>query len=242
MSTIEICLAPKLIDNYSLNNKIIVIVDILRATTIITTLFHNGLDKLIPVKSLEEAEKYKKEGYLIAAERNGKKVDFADFGNSPFEFTPDKINNKTLVYSTTNGTNTINLVKDAEQVIIASFLNFTAVIDYLISKRKDVLILCSGWMQDFCTEDFLFAGALSEKLLSTGNFSYESDQVQSAVDLWNVAKEDLPEYIKNLFQYKRLIQFGFKDIVEYCFKFDITEALPVLKEGYIVDLRKITSF
>lgn len=239
MNNIEICLAPKLIDNYRLDNKTIVIVDILRATTIITTLFENGLAKLIPVKSLEEAEKYKKQGFLVAAERNGKKVDFADFANSPFEFTPDRVENETLVYSTTNGTNTINLVRNADEVIIASFLNLGSVVEHLVKQNKDVLIVCSGWMHDFCTEDFLFSGALTEKLIRKNNFSYDSDQAQSALDLWRIAKDDLSKYIKKLFQYKRLMQFGFKEIIDYCFQFDLSEVLPVLEENYIIDLKKI---
>ena len=239
MNNIEICLTPKLIDNYRLDNKIIVIVDILRATTIITTLFENGLAKLIPVNSLEEAEKYKEQGFLVAAERDGRKVDFADFGNSPFEFTPDRVEKETLVYSTTNGTNTINLVRNADEVIIASFLNLRSVVEYVVKQNKDVLILCSGWMQDFCTEDFLFSGALTEKLIIKNNFSYDSDQVQSALDLWRIAKDDLSKYIKKLFQYKRLMKFGFKEIIDYCFQFDLSEVLPVVKENYITDLKKI---
>lgn len=241
MNNIEVCITPKLFDQYSLSNKIVVIVDILRATTIITTMFHQGLKKLIPVKDIDEARKYKGKGYLISAERNGKKIDFADFGNSPFDFTPEKIKDKTLVYSTTNGTNTINIAKKSEMVLIASFLNFTSIADYLISQKKDVLILCSGWKGDFCTEDFLFAGALSEKLILSKNYFTESDSTLSSIDIWNLSKTDLLKYIKNIFQYKRLIDFGFGDIVNYCFQADITDVIPVLKENYILDLKKITS-
>jgi 2-phosphosulfolactate phosphatase len=237
MQKIEICLTPKLIDTYSLNNKIVIIVDILRATSIITTLFKNGLSKLIPVKTIEQAEEYKKEGYLVAAERNGKKVDFADFGNSPFEFTPDKIKDRTLVYSSTNGTNTIKLVKNAEMLLIASFLNLTSISDFIIKQNKDVLILCSGWMQDFCSEDFLFAGALTEKLISSGKFGFNSDQVQISLDIWNIAKKDLNTYIKRMFQYKRLVEFGFKEIVEYCFKSDLTSVIPILENDEIVNYK-----
>lgn len=242
MNNIEVCITPKLFDQYSLSNKIVVIVDVLRATTIITTMFHQGLKKLIPVKDLDEAKKYKEKGYLISAERNGKKIDFADFGNSPFDYTPENIKDRTLVYSTTNGTNTINIAKKSEMVLIASFLNFTSIADYLISQKKDVLILCSGWKGDFCTEDFLFAGALSEKLILSKNYFTESDSVLSSIDIWNLSKTDLLKYIKNIFQYKRLIDFGFKDIVNYCFQIDITDVIPVLKEDYIIDLKKITSF
>ena len=242
MNNIEVCITPKLFDQYSLSNKIVVIVDVLRATTIITTMFHQGLKKLIPVKDLDEAKKYKEKGYLISAERNGKKIDFADFGNSPFDYTPENIKDRTLVYSTTNGTNTINIAKKSEMVLIASFLNFTSIADYLISQKKDVLILCSGWKGDFCTEDFLFAGALSEKLILSKNYFTESDSVLSSIDIWNLSKTDLLKYIKNIIQYKRLIDLGFKDIINYCFQIDITYVIPVLKEDYIIYLKKITSF
>jgi len=240
MNTIEVCLAPKLFDNYSIKNKIVVVVDILRATTIITTMFQNGLNKLIPVKTLEEAEEYKEKGFLVAAERNGKKVDFADFDNSPFSFTKEAIRGKTVVYSSTNGTNTINLAKDSDKLIIASFLNLSSAANLLIDQEKDVLILCSGWMGDFCTEDFLFAGALSQKLTSSNKYQVESDSVKASIHLWNIANKDITEYIKSISQYKRLSNFGFKDIVEYCFRIDITQVVPVLKDNYIIDLKKQT--
>jgi len=240
MNTIEVCLSPKLFENYSVENKIVVIVDILRATTIITTMFHNGLEKLIPVKSLDEAKELKKKGFLVAAERDGKKLDFADFDNSPYSFIKEKIQDKTIVYSTTNGTNTINLAKGSEKVIIASFLNLTAVSNYLINQQKDVLILCSGWHGDYCTEDVLFSGALLEKLLQY-KFSSNCDSVNSSIDLWKLAKNDLLLYIKTIFQYKRLVSLGLENIINYCFKIDITEVVPILKSHYIVDLKKIAS-
>lgn len=239
MNTIEVCLAPKLIDHYSLKNKIIVVVDILRATSLITTMFQNGLEKLIPVKTLDEAKEYKNNGYLVAAERNGRKVDFADFDNSPFTFTQEKISGKTIVYSTTNGTNTINLVKEAEQVILASFLNLTSISEYLIDQSKGILILCSGWQGNYCTEDTLFAGCLAEKLLNH-NFTFQEDSVSTSVELWQNAKNSLQEYIKDIFQYKRLMKFGFKNILEYCFQFDTTNTIPALKDAYVFDLKKIS--
>lgn len=239
MNTIEICLAPKLLDNYSLKNKIVVVVDILRATSLITTMFHNSLNKLIPVKSLDEAKEYKDKGFLVAAERNGKKVDFADFDNSPFTFTADKISGKILVYSTTNGTNTINLVKDAEQVILASFLNLTTIAEYLINQQKDILILCSGWQGNYCTEDALFAGCLSEKLMQN-NFTFSDDTVSTSMEIWQNAQNNLQDYIKGIFQYKRLMEFGFKKIIEYCFQIDISDVIPTLHGDHIIDLKKIT--
>jgi 2-phosphosulfolactate phosphatase len=238
MNTIEVCLSPKLFDNYSVENKIVVIVDILRATTIITTMFHNGLEKLIPVKSLDEAQELKKKGFLVAAERDGKKIDFADFDNSPFSFAKDKIQGKIIVYSTTNGTNTINLAKDSEKVIIASFLNLTAISNYLINQQKDVLILCSGWQGDYCTEDALFAGALIEKL-NNAKFEINSDSSNLSLNLWKEAKNDLLNYIKNIHQYKRLVGLNLEDIIEYCFKQDISDVIPIFIDKYITKINKI---
>lgn len=239
MCSIEICLAPKLLDNYSIKDKVIVVVDILRATSLIVTMFHNGLNKLIPVKSLDEAKDYKNKGYLVSAERNGKKVDFADFDNSPFTFTKEAIFDKTLVYSTTNGTQTINLVKSAEKVVLASFLNLHSITEYLINQQKDILILCSGWKGNYCTEDTLFAGCLSENLIQN-NFNYSEDSVSTSLELWKNAKNNLLEYIQNISQYKRLVQFGFNDIINYCFQMNISDVIPVLKDDHIVDLKKIT--
>lgn len=237
MHKIEVCLTPELFRKYTLDNKIVVIVDILRATSIITTMFQNGLKKLIPVNSLEEARKYKNNGYLVAAERNGKKVDFADFGNSPFEFTPENILGKTLVYSTTNGTNTINIASKSETVVIASFLNLTSVTNYLINQQKDILILCSGWEGNYCIEDSLFAGALADSLLNYKKFTTNCDSVTSSVDLWNIAKADIHQYIKRIYQYNRLTGLGFENIANHCFRVDLNETLPVLRKNYIVNLK-----
>lgn len=241
MKTIEVCFTPDLLDKYDLKSKMVVVIDILRATTIITTMFKNGLNKLIPVSGLNEAKEYKEKGFLVAAERNGKKVDFADFNNSPYVFTEDKISGKTLVYSSTNGTNSINSVKTAENVIIASFLNMSAVADYINEKNKNILLLCSGWKGNFCSEDAIFAGALSEKLLITNHFSTNCDSALASLDLWSIAKKDILAYIKTIYQYQRLSNFGLSNIIDYyCFKIDTTNVIPLLKNGYLVEQKNFS--
>lgn len=240
MNSIEVCFSPKLFDPNSINDKIVVVVDILRATTIITTMIENRAEKIIPVKNLDEALEYKKRGFLVVAERNGRKVDFADFDNSPFSFTQDEIEGKTLIYSTLNGTNTIQIAKNAEQLIIASFLNFTSVVNYLKTQERDLVILCSGWQRNYCIEDSLFAGALANELIKSSNYYTQCDSVIAAIDLWNLAKGNLLNYIKKIFQYKRLKDFGFENIIKYCFQTDISNVIPVLKNNYIVDLKEIS--
>ncbi|OFX82358.1 MAG: hypothetical protein A2W99_09920 [Bacteroidetes bacterium GWF2_33_16] len=234
MNTVEVCIAPPLFNSFNQKEKAIVIVDIFRATSIICALFMNGASKVIPVDSLEIAKEYKEKGFLVAAERNGKKIDFADFGNSHFEFFPEKINNKTIVYSTTNGTQTINKCKENEIVLIASFLNLSAMADYLIRLKKDVIILCSGWEGDFCLEDSVFAGALIEKLSVSGVFSLNNDAAISSLDHWNLARLNLEDYLKKSFQYNRLVGLGMIDIIKYCLAIDTSELLPAFKENCLI--------
>jgi len=235
MKTVEVCFTPALLNKYSIENKLVVVVDILRATTIITTMFKNGLYKLLPVKNLDEAKAYKEKGFMVAAERNGKKLDFADFNNSPYVFTPEIVKGKTLVYSSTNGTNTIDSVKSAKKVVIASFLNLSAVTDYIQKSNKNVVILCSGWQGNFCSEDAIFAGALSERLLTTRLFTTNCDSSLASMDLWSVAKKDILNYIKSIYQYQRLISLGLGNIIDYCFQTDITSVVVLLKDNYLIE-------
>jgi 2-phosphosulfolactate phosphatase len=238
MKTVEVCFTPALLNKYTLEDKLVVVVDILRATTIITTMFKNGLNKLIPVTDLNEAKKYKEKGFLVAAERNGAKIDFADFSNSPYVFTEENIKGKTLVYSSTNGTNTIHAANKAKQVIIASFLTLSAVAEYIKKENNHVLLLCSGWQGNFCTEDALFSGALSEVLLTTSQFNTNCDSAMAAMDLWSLAKKDIFTYIKTLHQYQRLTRLGLGNIIDYCFQIDITSVVVMLKDNYLVEQKR----
>ena len=236
MPRIEVAFSPTIFQHYDKEGKIVVVVDILRATSVICTMFHNGVKEIIPVRSIEEAHEYKRNGYLVVAERNGQKLDFADFGNSPFYFTPETVNGKTIVYSTTNGTNAITLGRDAQEVVIASFLNISAVESYLNARSSDILIMCAGWKGKFCLEDAIFAGALAQRLLTTGRFETICDSTNAAIDLWNVAKVDLTSYVEKVAQRHRLKKLGLDDVIGYCFTSNVTDTIPVLKEDKLVPL------
>jgi 2-phosphosulfolactate phosphatase len=234
MNQIEVCLSTDLFDCYDHKGKIVVVVDVLRATSVICTMLHNGAKAIIPVKSVDEAKAYKEMGYMVVAEREGKKLDFADFGNSPYFFTKDVVEGKTIVYSTTNGTNAISVGKEADQVVIGAFLNLTALSEYLIKQGKDVLILCSGWKGKFCIEDALLAGAIAANLIGSGNYSTKCDSVNVAIDMWSMAKGDLNAYIEKVAQKHRLKKLGLDDVIGYCFTSDVTSVIPIMKGANIV--------
>ena len=174
---VEVVFSPEMYRHFENHQANVVIVDILRATSAICTAFMNGVSQVIPVPTLEEAQSYKQKGYMVAAERDGRVMDFADFGNSPFNFTKERIQGKQVAYSTTNGTRAVHMARNSKMVVIASFLNLTAVYDLLSKKDEDVLIMCAGWKGKFSLEDTLFSGALVEKLLAGGGFYTICDSI-----------------------------------------------------------------
>jgi len=115
---IEVCFSPALYHLYHNPKANVVVIDVMRASTAICAAFAAGAEKIIPVGTVEEAKKMKEAGYILAAERDGIVLDFADFGNSPFNFTPGNVKGKTVAYSTTNGTQAINMAKDARKLFI----------------------------------------------------------------------------------------------------------------------------
>ncbi|MDQ1296036.1 MAG: putative 2-phosphosulfolactate phosphatase [Bacteroidota bacterium] len=235
MMKLETCFSPSLYETDQHAESIVVIIDILRATSAICTAFENGALALIPVSDVTEAKEYKKKGYLVAAERDGFVLDFADFGNSPFNFTRDKVEGRTIVYSTTNGTGLINLASTAGQIVIGSFLNITALTKWLINERKDIVLFCAGWKNRFNLEDTICAGAIAERLMISNQFSTICDSTLAALDLWTIAKEDLPGYIDKVAQRTRLRDKGLDDCIEFCLTADFTKKIPVIKNGVLVD-------
>lgn len=228
---IEVCLSPVLYPYFKNKDAIVVVVDILRATSSICTAFHNGVNKIIPVNTTEEAQNYKNKGYFVAAERDGVVIEFADIGNSPHYFSKDKVKDKTVVYTTTNGTNTIQLAKDSYQVLIGSFINITAISEWIAREKRDVLILCAGWKKKFNIEDTLFAGALVEKLITQNCYNIDCDSALASVDLWQTAKKNLNAYVSKINWRKRL---DMQEVLDYCIQQDLTNQVPVFENGILI--------
>jgi 2-phosphosulfolactate phosphatase len=234
--TIEVCFTPALLDLYEIGNKNVVLVDILRATSAICTAFAWGVKEIIPVGSVEEARKCKEKGMIVAGEKDGIVLDFADFGNSPFNFMNDQVKDATIAYCTTNGTKAINKAAKAHCLIIGSYLNFSAIKTFLQNDPHDLLIFCSGWKNRFNLEDTLFAGALCEQLLGDSGFSTICDSAVASVDLWDTAKPDLMKYLEKAAHRHRLRNLGLDDVLEYCHTFDKTNIIPVLSGDKIIAL------
>jgi 2-phosphosulfolactate phosphatase len=232
---LETCFSPVLYEADLHAGSIVVIIDILRATSAICTAFANGAESIIPVETVDEAREYKSRGYLVAAERDGYILDFADFGNSPFNFTRERVEGKTIVYSTTNGTRIIKMSSSAGRIVIGSFLNMSALADWIISQEMDIVLFCAGWKNRFNLEDTICAGAMAEKLLASSLYSTICDSTHAAMDLWTLAKNDLQGYIEKAAQRSRLRDKGLDDCIGFCLTADFTKKIPVIKNGILVD-------
>lgn len=226
--TVEVCFSPKLYEHKLTSGKFVtVVVDILRATTSICAAFEHGVKEIIPVSGLDEAKEMKSKDYFVACERNGEVLDFADIGNSASDFVRDDLVGETVVFSTTNGTKTINMARDAEEVLIGSFVNFQSLTDYLVKQNKNVVVFCAAWKNLFNLEDSVFAGAVVEKLLNNGYVTV-CDSALAAIDMWDHAKPDLKNYLSKSSHRNRLKHLVSDEDFTYTVTLNTTKVIPRL--------------
>lgn len=231
---LSVCLSPALLPNYALENCIVVVIDIFRATTSICYGIANGAQAIIPVSTIEECLSYKDQGFLLAAERNGLIVEGFDFGNSPFSYVKDKVKGETIVLTTTNGTRALKESVQAYEIIVGSFLNLSAVCQWLREQQKDIIFLCAGWKNHFCLEDTLFAGAVIEKL--DGADTCLDDSAIAARDLYALAKNDLACYLSKSSHGERLKKLNIEKDITFCLQIDTITSIPVLVGDKLVKL------
>lgn len=227
MNSIEVCYSPALFEYHQNNDAIVVVVDVLRATSSICAAFAAGVSKIIPVKTKDEALAYKQKGYLVAAERNGLVLDFADFGNSPYNFSAENVGGKEVVYSTTNGTKTIQIAAQSKAVVIGAFSNISVLSDWLIQQHAPIIILCAGWKNKYNIEDSVFAGALTQKLLDSKQFETECDSAVSALLMWQQHAQNLSALIDQCAQRERLRKNNLDDCIDFCLTPDTCNVIPL---------------
>lgn len=232
MKTIDVCLSPELMHLYDLKDRTVVVVDVLRATSCMVTAFAHGAESITPFANLDECRQMKLKGYITSGERDGKKVEGFDKGNSPFEYMGDQVRGLKIAFTTTNGTQAIEKSKGAKEVIIGSFLNLNAVAKYLLMSENNALVVCAGWKGKVNLEDTLFAGALVEKLKEF--LGPDCDAPLAAQHLYNVAKSDMVGFLNASSHVKRLNRLNIHKDIEYCVTPDQYQILPRLKNGVLI--------
>jgi 2-phosphosulfolactate phosphatase len=235
MKKIDICLSPDLIHQFDLSGTVVVVIDILRATSSITTAIAHGVEVVRIVGSLPECRELKLKGYIGAAERGGKKVGGFDMGNSPVSFMNPELEDQKIAMTTTNGTVALKKASGALQVVIGSFLNYSALLSYLERLPCDLLLFCAGWKGKANLEDTLFAGAVIHGLKQM--FENNSDVPIMAAKLYRQAKDSLKVAIEESSHVERLIGLGLEKDIDFCLKRDEYKVIPVLKGDYITKMK-----
>ena len=234
-NTVEVCFSPNDYPLYKNEHEIVVVIDVLRATSAIVAGIANGIDEIIPVSTLEEALEYKAKCYIVAAERGGQIVEGFAFGNSPYSFMNDELKGKSVVLSTTNGTRAINTPEN-KIVIIASLVNAQAVADYLKNQKKNVLLLASGWKDKFNLEDTICAGAIADDLVASGDFTSNEDSSIAAKYLYQSASQNIFGYLKSSSHRRRLKKLNLNEDIKFCLTPNQYSIVPILNGKRIVKI------
>jgi len=233
--TIDVCLSPDMMHLYPVQDKTVVIVDILRATSCMTTALAHSIDSITPFAKLPECLALKESGYVTAGERDGKKVEGFDLGNSPFEYMNPLLKGKKIAFTTTNGTQAIAKAAGAKEIVIGSFLNLSAVSDYLRKSENNILIVCSGWKGKVNLEDTVFAGAIVENLKD--DFDHACDAPIMAQRLYVAARGNLKEFLNDSSHIKRLQRLNIQKDIDFCLTEDQYDVVPVICGNRIMVLK-----
>lgn len=230
-------LSPALLHLYDLRDSVVVIIDVLRATSTIATAVYNGASEVVPVDSVAECIRIGAEsGGITAGERDGKVAEGLVHGNSPFEYPRSFVEGKTLVLTTTNGTKLLHMAlqQGAADIITGSFPNLSAVCDYLLAQQRPVLLACAAWKDRFNLEDTMFAGAVIHRIKHA--FDLNCDASAMAEALYLEAQPDLFSFMKakNASHYRRLTGFGLDKDMQYCLTADGANVLVHYREGVLV--------
>lgn len=237
MTRFDVYLTPGEIAPVDIADRVVVVIDVLRATSTIVQALSAGARAIYPVASIEEALRlantFGREEVLLCGERKCLPIDGFDLGNSPREFIPARVGGKTLVMSTTNGTAALSLVAGAARVYIASLLNLGAVVEALAAAGEDPVVLCSGRERHFSLEDATTAGLLARRLIEAREAEWQlNDGARAALSLAERfgASE---EVFRTTVGGRAIIDAGLADDISFCARVDALDVLPVLHERTI---------
>lgn len=250
MPKVEVYIAQSLIkDDLAFKDKNVVVIDILRATSTMTVALANGAKEIIPAETISNAARIARgsTNSLLCGERGSKVVEGFDLGNSPYEFQPEIIKGKSLIFSTTNGTLSIVKSKLAKSCVLASFLNLSKVIEYINDLDEDVKLVCSGKLNNFCIEDAVCAGVIIKKLIESDKKLELNDPEYAVLRLGEllalssgkISSEKIFGMLKKSEHGKYLMSLGFEKDLEFCSKVDSYSFIPLFTKGVIKLKEKI---
>ncbi len=240
--TIESYFIPVTLEKfYETNHNTIVFVgvDILRAGTTLCVSLYNGAKEVIPVFDSNEAlliyNRMDRESVLLGGERNCMKIEGYHLGNSPLEYTLEKVSGKSIILNTTNGSTLFKMGLGLKNFLIGSFINISGVIEFILQKIKSnennkVILFCSGNNSSFSFEDAIFCGCLVELLIQKleGKEKIKlNDASVAANQLYNIHKNNLLEFTKSTEHGRFLVEQGFEKDIDFSLQFDKVSVVPI---------------
>lgn len=231
---IEACFSTRDFYLYEEDFEVVVVIDVLRATSAICAAIENGVEGIIPVSTVEDARAYLDKGYIAAAEREGKIVEGFTLGNSPYSYLDEKLKGKTVVLTTTNGTKALKIAEHKETVVVGSLNNLDALVSWIVSRGENTLLLASGWKDKFNLEDTICAGAILEGVLSSKAFRSNEDSSIAAMFLAKSARDNQFSFLKSSSHRIRLRNLNLNADVKYCLTPNNLSAIPILKDGVLI--------
>lgn len=238
---INVLLSPLNADELFFTGKTTVVIDVLRASSVIVNAFDNGAKEIVPVGSMEFAMKNSANAFgglsILGGERNTKKIDGFTLGNSPLEYTEENVSGKSIVYFTSNGSKAVVKAKFSENLVVCSFNNLQAIAEFVLQLKEDVQILCAGSNGMFCIEDTVCAGKLIETITKLGQAVEITDAGKASLELYKVFGKDIKKMLTDSEHGKVLIENEFGDDLEYCAMINNSTVVPLFSAGNIKPIK-----
>lgn len=236
---IDIIISADDIIESKLENKIAVVIDMFRATSVIVTALNNGCEEVIPFLTIEEtlesSEELNREEYMLGGERRAVKIDGFDLSNSPLEYTKEVVEDKKVLITTTNGTRTLTKSNSAKRIIIAAMINAKAVADKLLEINEDVVIINAGTNGNFSMDDYICSGYIINEMLKVDN-QIELTDISKTANMIYENNSDIISYVKEATHYSVMKSLELDNDIEYCMKKSIVNNVPEYKDGKIVNM------
>jgi 2-phosphosulfolactate phosphatase len=234
---LDVCFTPAELVGLPLNDRIAVVVDVLRATSTVVEALANEARAVCPVRTPEEAsllaQRIGREDTLLCGERKGVRIDGFDLGNSPAEYTAERVAGKFLALTTTNGTGALLAAAGARRILVASFLNLTAVARLLAQEAASVLVLCAGREGRFALDDGACAGALILALRDQVGRLTMNDAAAAAAALARPHRKAPLPVLKASAAGRALAAQGFMGDLAFCAALDTRDLVPELRDQRI---------
>jgi len=233
---VDIIISADDINESKIENKVVVVIDMFRATSVIVTALNNGCKEVIPYLTIEEtlehAKKLNREDYILGGERRAVKIEGFDLSNSPLEYTKERVENKTVLMTTTNGTRTLTKSTTAKKVLIAAMINAKAVAKRLMEINDDVVIINAGTNGNFSMDDYICGGYIIDEMLKFDKELQLTDISKTASMIYESHK-DILSYVKEATHYSFMKSLELDGDIEYCIRKSIIDIVPEYLDGII---------